>query len=119
MPTDADEISRMRPLLAKIAAGLDDFLKFEHPDALHPGHTWRKRLDRPLPRAGIGIDAVADELVRHVIPNGSSIPRPGFSSFITTGAVTASALATTAAGIAAPQRYGHTAFNFLEELSLR
>ena len=84
-----------------------------------PGHSWRKRLDRPLPRAGIGIDAVADELVRHVIPNGSSVPRPGFSSFITTGAVTASALASTAAGIAAPQRYGHTAFNFLEELSLQ
>ena len=119
MPPDAAEIGRMQPLLAKIAAGLDDFLKFEHPDALHSGHSWRQRLDRPLPRAGIGIDGVADELVRHVIPNGSSVPRPGFSSFITTGAVTASALASTAAGIAAPQRYGHTAFNFLEELSLR
>jgi len=119
MLPDAAETGRMQPLLAKIAAGLDDFLRFEHPDALHPGHAWRQRLDRPLPRAGIGIDGVAEELVRHVIPNGSSVPRPGFSSFITTGAVTASTLASTAAGIAAPQRYNHTAFNFLEELSLR
>ena len=118
MPRELAETGRMQPLLARIGAGLDDFLRFEHPDALHPTRTWRDALDRPLPQRGVGIDAVADELLRVVIPNGSSIPRPGFSSFITTGATTASALAATAAGIAAPQRYGHTAFNFLEALSL-
>ena len=118
MPRDAAETGRMQPLLARVGAGLDDFLRFEHPDALHPGAKLA-RAPRPAAAArGIGIDAVADELVRHVIPNGSSIPRPGFSSFITTGATTASALAATAAGVAAPQRYGHTAFNFLEALSL-
>lgn len=119
MPHEAAETARLQPLLSRIGAGLDDFLRFEHPDALHPGRRWREALDRPLPRAGVGIDVVAAELLRHVIPNGSSIPRPGFSSFITTGATTACALAATAAGIAAPQRYGHTAFNFLEELSLQ
>ena len=112
------ETGRLQPLLSRIGAGLDEFLRFEHPDALHPGRRWREALDRPVPEEGAGIDAVATELLQHVIPNGSSIPRPGFSSFITTGATTASALAATAAGIAAPQRYGHTAFNFLEELSL-
>jgi len=58
------------------------------------------------------------ELSQQVIPNGSPVPNPGFSSFITTGATTASALAFTAANIASPQRYLGTAFNFLEELSL-
>lgn len=119
MSVDAAETGRLQALLSQVGAGLDEFLKFEHPDALHPGRRWREQLDITVPRKGIGIDGVADELVRHVVPNGSSIPRPGFSSFITTGATTAGTLASTAASIAAPQRYGHTAFNFLEELSLR
>jgi aromatic-L-amino-acid decarboxylase len=119
MRAEAAETGRMQPLLERLGAGLDEFLKFEHPDALHGGAPWRERLDMPLPEAGIGADGVTDELLRHVIPNGSAIPRPGCSSFITTGATTVAALAATAAGIAAPQRYGHTAFNFLEEHSLR
>lgn len=119
MPADAAETGRLQPLLSQLGAGLDEFLKFEHPDALQPGLRWREQLDIALPSSGIGIDALADELLRHVVPNGSSIPRPGFSAFITTGGTTAAALAATAAGVASPQRYGHTAFNFLEELSLR
>ena len=119
MSHDAAETGRMQSLLARLGGGLDEFLRFEHPDALHPSRRWREALDRPLPRQGVGIDAVADELLRVVIPNGSSVPRPGFSSFITTGATTAATLAATAAGVASPQRYGHTAFNFLEALSLR
>jgi len=119
MSVDAAETGRMQALLSQIGAGLDDYLKFEHPDALHPGRRWRERLDIALPHTGIGIDGVTDELVRHVIPNGSSVPRPGFSSFITTGGTTASTLASTAANVASPQRYGHTAFNFLEALSLQ
>lgn len=119
-PVDAAETGRLQPLLARIGAGLDEFLTFEHPDALHGGGAhWREALERPLPARGIGADAVADELLRHVIPNGSAVPRPGFSSFITTGATTVAALAATAASVAAPQRYGHNAFNALEALSLR
>lgn len=119
-PVDAAETGRLQPLLARIGAGLDEFLTFEHPDALHGGGAhWREALERPLPASGIGADAVADELLRHVIPNGSAVPRPGFSSFITTGATTVATLAATAASVAAPQRYGHNAFNRLEELSLR
>lgn len=117
---DAAETARLQPLLARIGAGLDEFLKFEHPDALHGGGVhWREALETALPAKGIGADAVADDLLRHVIPNGSAVPRPGFSSFITTGATTVAALAATAASVAAPQRYGHNAFNLLEELSLR
>ena len=119
MSVDAAETGRMQPLLARLGAGLDEFVKFEHPDALHAGARWREALEAPLPLHGTGADAVLAELLEHVVPNGSSVPRPGFSSFITTGATTVGMLAATAAAVAAPQRYGHTAFNFLEELSLR
>ncbi len=119
MPADAAETARLQPLLTRLGAGLDEFVRFEHPDALHPGARWREALDGPLPQAGIGADAVLDELLQQVVPHGSAVPRPGFSSFITTGATTVGTLAATAAAVAAPQRYGHTAFNFLEELSLR
>ena len=119
MSADAAETARLQPLLTRLGAGLDEFVRFEHPDALHPGARWREALDRPLPQDGIGADAVLDELLQQVVPNGSAVPRPGFSSFITTGATTVGTLAATAAAVAAPQRYGHTAFKFLEELSLR
>jgi len=118
MSNDAAETGNLRALLSQIGAGLDEYLKFEHPDALHPGRRWHEHLGISLPREGVGIQRVVDELVQHVIPNGSAVPRPGFSSFITTGGATASTLASTASSIASPQRYGLTAFNFLEALSL-
>jgi aromatic-L-amino-acid decarboxylase len=119
MNADHAETGRMLDLLSRLGAGLDDCLKFEHPDALSPGRRWREHLETRVPARGIGIDGVMQELIEHVIPNGSSVPRPGFCSFITTGGTTAATLASTAAGIASPQRYGHTAFNLLEELSLQ
>jgi aromatic-L-amino-acid decarboxylase len=119
MMSDAAETGRLQDLLTQVGAGLDRYLAFEHPDAMHEPARWRAALDRRLPREGIGIDGVADELVRHVIPAGSAVPRPGFCSFITTGGTTASTLASTAASIASPQRYFHQAFNFLEEQSLQ
>jgi aromatic-L-amino-acid/L-tryptophan decarboxylase len=119
MAKDAAETGDMESLLTRLGAGLDEFLKFEHPDALHPSRDWRQHVDIPVPRDGVGIQRVLDELVEHVIPNGSAIPRPGFCSFITTGGASAATLASTAASVASPQRYGLTAFNFLEELSLQ
>jgi aromatic-L-amino-acid decarboxylase len=37
MQIDSAETGRLRPLLSQIGAGLDEYLKFKHPDALHPG----------------------------------------------------------------------------------
>ena len=119
MPTEMAETGNLQTLLGQVGAGLDEYLKFEHPDAMHPNNCWREFLDIPLPQQGVGIDQVTADLVNHIIPNGSPVPRPGFSSFITTGSTSASTLASTAATIASPQRYMHTAFNFLEELSLQ
>jgi aromatic-L-amino-acid/L-tryptophan decarboxylase len=118
MPAERAEIANLQRLLSLVGTGLDQYLKFEHPDSLH-NNRWRESLDIPLPQQGVGIDQVTQELISEIIPNGSPVPKPGFSSFITTGSTTASTLASTAASIASPQRYMHTAFNFLEELSLR
>jgi aromatic-L-amino-acid decarboxylase len=119
MTTEQAETGRLEQLLAQIGAGLDEYLKFEHADAWRSHDKWTAFLDTPLPQSGAGIDQVTRDLVAHIIPNGSPVPRPGFSAFVTTGAVTASTLASTAAGMASPQRYLMTAFNFLEELSLQ
>ncbi len=119
MKTDIAETGHLRSLLSKVGESLDQFVKFEHPDAFQTKQQWLNKLDISLPQKGIGLEAVTEELCMSVIPNGSPVGNPGFSSFITTGATTASTLATTAASIASPQRYLGTAFNFLEELSLQ
>lgn len=119
MQIDHAETANIEKLISRIGAGLDQFLKFEHEDCWHAEPQWRAHLDVPLPHQGVGIDQVIDDLVMHVIPNGSAVPKPGFTSFITTGATSASVLASTAASIAAPQRYLLNAFNLLEDVSLR
>lgn len=119
MEQDRAECGQLDRLMAQLGQDLQRFLRFEHPDAMQTGAPWRAVLDQPLPEEGIGIHAVMDEMARHLIPNGSAIPRPGCTAFITTGAASIGALATMAGSVAAPQRIGLTAFNFLEELSLQ
>lgn len=119
MQADLAETNNIQKLISQIGGGLDQFLRFEHPDAIRPDANWREYLDVSLPQHGVGIDQVVEDLLKQVIPNGSPIPKPGFTSFITTGATSASVLASTAASIASPQRYGITSFNLLEDVSLR
>ncbi len=119
MSKEQAETGNLQALLSQIGTGLDQFLKFEHPDALDPDNNWRESLDIPLPSSGVGIEQVTQELLEQIIPNGSPVTHPGFTAFITTGATSVSTLASAAASIASPQRYLGTAFNFLEELSLR
>ena len=54
----------MQPLLARIGAGLDDFLAFEHPDALHPREPGARRSTVRCRSAASASTRVADELVR-------------------------------------------------------
>ena len=119
MTQDRAECGELAHWLAKLGADLDRYLAFEHADAMHQPQRWRDALDRPLPDQGIGIEAVMDEIGRYLIPNGSQIPNPGCTAFITTGAASLGALATVAGSIASPQRLGLTAFSYLEELSLQ
>ena len=119
MNEELAETGALEPNLKQIALGLEQFLKFEHADAYSNKSIWEKELNEDLPQKGCGLEAMLKILTETVIPNGSPVTNPGFSAFITTGATTASALASTAAHIAAPQRYLGTAFNYLEELSLQ
>ncbi len=118
MSIDKAETAHLSDLLSQVGDGLDKFLKFEHADAFVTRKDWQEVLDKPLPEHGIGIDCVTQELIEHVIPNGSPVIKPGFSGYIVTGPTTASTIASAAASIASPVRYMPTAFNFLEELSL-
>ena len=103
----------------KVLGGhLDNFLKFEHPDAMQNVEHWQQSLGGSLPENGIGLERVIDEMGTTLIPNGSQIPKPGCSAFINTGATTIGALATLSSAVASPQRLGLTAFNYLEEVSL-
>jgi len=113
------ETEGLQTLLAELGSGLDKYLKFEHDDAMQSESLWKKVLDIPLPEQGVGIQQVTQELINDIIPNGAPITRPGFCAYITTGSTSVSALASTAAHVASPQRYMHTAFNYLEELSLQ
>ena len=65
MQVDQAETANIEKLISRIGAGLDQFLKFEHEDCWHAEALWRARLDVPLPRHGVGIDHVIDDLVTH------------------------------------------------------
>ncbi|MBT5032725.1 MAG: aspartate aminotransferase family protein [Proteobacteria bacterium] len=113
------ECGRLSEGLQALASQLEQYLTFEQQDALANRSEWQKALQSSVPAQGIGFDKVIDELAKYVIPNGSQIPNPGFTSFITTGASTMGTLTSLACSVASPQRVGLTAFTFLEELSLQ
>ncbi|OUS10402.1 pyridoxal-dependent decarboxylase [Gammaproteobacteria bacterium 53_120_T64] len=113
------ECDHLPHFLKQLGNELERFLRFDHGDAMDEPELWQNALRGPLPERGVGIGPVMDEIGHYLIPNGSKIPHPGFSSFITTGPTTLGALTSFAASIAAPQRLGLTAFQFLEEQSLQ
>lgn len=108
----------MSPALEQLGQYLDRFNEGGLGDAGLRRPQWQAALQGPLPQQGIGLDKVLQELGEQVIPNGSAVPLPGFTSFITTGATNMGVLASLAAMVASPQRIGLTAFQLLEELSL-
>lgn len=112
------EYGEISPYLQQLGEYLDEYLRFQHPDAMCNASNWQSALGGPLPEKGIGIDSLLSDMGRYLIPNGSQIPKPGCTSFITTGASTIGVLATLSGSVAAPQRLGLTAFSYLEELSL-
>ncbi len=116
---EAAETGRASHALARLGPAIDAFqaahatvpyAAYQRPsDAATAGH---------LPEAGIGLDAMVDELAG-LVAEGSRIGAPGFVGFITTGASTSGAIAETAMAFAGGQRYTIHAFNRLEHDSLR
>jgi len=113
------ETGQLTSLLGTLGSHLDKYLSFEHDDAMKSANDWQQKLNTDLPQKGVGAEQVITEIGEVVLPNGSAIPKPGFTSFITTGATSIGALATLTGSIAAPQRIGLNAFNYLEQVSLR
>ena len=116
--TDEAECRSLSQQLRHLAPALESFLKFEQGDALAAASTWKQELGGRLPDSGIGVDKLVAQMATHLVPNGSGIVKPGCSSWITTGAASAGVLAQLCSSVASPQRFGLTAFNYLEELSL-
>jgi aromatic-L-amino-acid decarboxylase len=112
------ETRRLDTFLQRLAPALETFLRSSPGDPLPRRHTWAAALERPLPEHGVGADAVVEELIATVIPNGCRLSEPGFWGWITVGPDTVPTVASLAATVASPQRYTLTAFNRLEELSL-
>lgn len=112
------DTGKLSSWLNRLAESLDHYLDFKHDDAQTNPEIWLEKLDHSLPENGEGMGALVDEIQHTLLPNASVVPNPGFSSFITTGAANAALLASLSASVASPQRYGLTAYNFLEERSL-
>jgi len=119
MTSDKADCGNITQLLTQIGEYLDRYQRFEHGDAMHRHKQWLAELSKPLPQHGVGIAKLVEEIGMTLIPNGSQIPKPGCTSFITTGATNAAVLASLAGNVASPQRIGLTAFHYLEELSLQ
>jgi len=119
MTSDKADCGKLTDLLVQMGEYLDLYQRFEHGDAMHRYKQWLNELNQPLPKRGVGIDNLIKEIGMTLIPNGSQIPNPGCTSFITTGATNAGVLASLAGAVASPQRIGLTAFHYLEELSLQ
>jgi hypothetical protein len=64
MATEPAECGKLAQYLRVLGSSLDDFLAFQHSDAMHEPARWRTALAQRLPHAGIGIDAVMDGMTR-------------------------------------------------------
>ena len=117
-PREPAEIGRFGDAFARLAPAFDAW------SAGNANAPFRPYIAAPgdpgtgaLPEAGVGLDAMLDELAT-VVEHGSRISAPGFVGFITTGAATGGAAALAATAVAGGQRYTVHSFNDLEHRSL-
>lgn len=103
--------------LSQAGQRIDSIIDEEPIDAYSQHAEWSD-LAEPLPTTGVGIEATLKELHERVAPYGTNQSDPGFLGWITSGPTVAPVIAATTASVLSPQKYGLTAFNFLEELSL-
>jgi aromatic-L-amino-acid decarboxylase len=105
--------------LARVGAAFDELVAQSPGDPVSRRAAWTAELSGALPATGAGADDVVAQLADVVVPNGVRLVEPGFWGWITAGATTVPTIAALAASVAGGQRYGVTAFNLLEEVSLR
>jgi glutamate/tyrosine decarboxylase-like PLP-dependent enzyme len=117
--SDAARTDRLGEMLARVVPALEAFLGHAGPDRAAERSVWRPALDMPLPRTGLGADAVLARLVEHVVGHGLATGAPGFCGWVTTAPAPVPATAALAASLATPQRWWVNPGNFLELLALR
>lgn len=120
MTTDAAEAGGLTDATLAVLPALERWLQFE--DITGPARrreSWRAVLDTPLPNKGAGAEATLAEFADWVVPNGLPVGAPRFTGFITTSPSTVPAVVQFAAALSSPQRYAVSAFNLLEDVSLR
>ncbi len=115
--TETAATSGVAAAFESIGKHIDATIDGDKTDAVTSKAEWID-LQESLPQQGIGLDATMRELVERVLPYGNRMSDPGFIGWITSGPTVAPTLAATATSFLSPQRYGITAFNLLEELSL-
>lgn len=105
--------------LRAVGASLDGLIAQGSSDPYVRREQWLDALDGPLPEQG-RTDAEMLALLTDVLaPNGMRLVQPEFSGWIITSPDPTGLAAVATAAVASPQRYTLTAFNHLEELSLR
>lgn len=105
--------------VTRILPALDEFSRFRGPDPVHAREQWRARLQTPLPRVGLGAEAVLQALDEVVIRNGLRVGAPGFCGWITTMPTVVPTVANLAATVAAPQKWWLGPGNILESVGFR
>ena len=116
---EAAETGRMAEAMLRLAPTLNAFVRAHDKPPFPPFRPAPGSVTTgTLPDAGIGLDAMIDELAT-VVEDGSRISAPGFLGFITTGASTGPAVALVATAVAGGQRYTLHSFNTLEHTGLR
>lgn len=117
---DRADTTQLGAAIGQILPALERFNRFEGPDpAARRREAWHRRLDRPLPSAGAGLEQALAELAEVVIPHGLRNSAPGFAGWVTTAPTTAGAAAWLAAAVAGSQRWWVQPFNSLETIALR
>jgi len=123
MEQDRRERARTAGLAAAldaVAPALEAFVDDQQgADRVGERERWQAQLDRPLPDAGLGADAVLASLSEWVVPYGLRLGNPGFSGWVTTAPTVVPAVAQLAAAISSPQKWWLTPGNLLEEVALR
>lgn len=117
--SDAARTDHLAEMLARVVPALEALLGHAGRDRAAERSVWRAALDAPLPRTGLGADAVLARLAEHVVGHGLATGAPGFCGWVTTAPAPVPATAAFAASLATPQRWWVSPGNFLEMLALR
>ena len=115
---DAAATDALGPAIRAILPALERFQEFAGPDPARERSRWLPALERQLPAAGVGRDAVLAELADLVVANGLRVGHPGFSGWVTTAPTDVAAAADLAQAVAVPQRWWVTAGNFVDQLAM-